>query len=180
MKKNILTFTIYLLSLFLVVPNAYAHVLKSDGSIGAVMHVNPEDDPIVGQESSFFFEFKDKKNTFKPQDCDCHFSVLQNSKELFTQPLFQNNSDPSLANASVSYTFAEKGVYKIKVTGKSLSDNTFDPFTLEYDIRVERTVSENAQPQNDNWFIAHIPPLVGGLIGFSVLGFVLFKGRPKK
>lgn len=36
---------------------AQAHILKASGSVEAVMHVTPEDDPIAGKQSDFFFYF---------------------------------------------------------------------------------------------------------------------------
>jgi len=55
-----------------------AHVLKSDGSIGTVMYVDPDDDPIVGQVAQFYFEFKDRESKFDHQNCDCRVEVLKN------------------------------------------------------------------------------------------------------
>src|SRR5438045_57931 len=80
-----------------------AHVLKTDGNIGAVLHIDPDDDPIAGSQASFFFEFKDIQGKFQSQNCDCTFSIAEDGKEIFSQPLFQNNSNPSLTSASVFF-----------------------------------------------------------------------------
>src|SRR6266498_1495823 len=108
----VLLFTSYL-SLFTFATTASAHVLKSDGSIGAVMHLDPEDDPVVGQQSHLHFEFKDRQKKFKPENCDCTFSVWQGEKEIFSQPLLQDTSDASLNNVSVVYTFPERDIYQV-------------------------------------------------------------------
>ncbi len=148
---------------------AYAHILKTDGNIGAVLHIDPDDDPFVGQQASFFFEFKDKQNKFTPQNCDCTFSITEDGKEIFSQPLFQNNSSPSLDNASVFFTFPEKNVYQVKVTGKPNPADAFQKFTLTYDVRVARTTNsstttQGTQATNTNWFSTHIPHVIGGII----------------
>ena len=54
-----------------------AHILITDEGIGAVVHINPDDDPIVDSLTSFFFEFKDQKNKFQPKLCDCRVVILE-------------------------------------------------------------------------------------------------------
>ncbi len=142
----------------LVLPtNISAHVLKYDGSIGAVLHVNPEDDPIAGEVSNFFFEFKDKKNKFIPGNCDCVVKVIKDGSEVFTQNLFKDNSNPSLTNISFSYTFPSLGIYSIVINGKS-KDGSFDSFSLKYDVRVARMTSNQpvaTTTPTSNWFLQH-------------------------
>ena len=123
-----------------------AHVLKTSGSVGAVVHVTPEDDPIAGEQTDFFFEFKDREGKFKPENCDCKVTILKAGQEAYTAPLFQNNSDPSLTSASFSYTFPEKNIYQVKISGQPLTTDAFQEFNLEYDIRVAR-VSESLDTQ---------------------------------
>lgn len=170
--------TIYLLlaSCFLILASPVsAHVLESNGSIGAVMHISPDDDPVAGQPSGFFFEFKDKDGKFKPKDCECVVSILQGNTEMFSQQLFQNSTDPSLENASFTYTFPEKNVYTVKIVGKPNSSDAFQPFTLKYDIRVSReaTIDQQNSPNDDSfveWFKGHTLHLIAA---FMVLGIVI-------
>lgn len=151
-----------------------AHILQSDGSIGAVLHIDPEDDPIAGAQSSFFFEFKDKQNAFQPKNCDCTFEIDEKGKNIYTQPLFQSNPNPSLSNASIFYTFPQRDVYQVKVIGKPVIPHAFQSFTLVYDIRVERTTlpSRNTTSGGLNWFSVRIIPL--GVIVLSVF-FIMAK-----
>lgn len=154
-----------------------AHILKTDGYIGAVLHIDPDDDPIVNKQTGFFFEFKDKQNKFTPQNCNCTFSISEDNKEIFSQPLFQNSTSPSLDSASLFFTFPEKNVYQLKVTGQPNTPDAFQKFTLVYDIRVAR---EDSTPQQTvanssggltDWIKSHVIHLVGG---FLVLGFLIF------
>lgn len=167
---------------------AHAHTLKTNSTVGAVMHISPEDDPIAGEESGFFFEFKDTENKFKPEDCDCTISILQSDVELASEQLFANNANPSLTNASFFYTFPGRDVYKIKITGKPKTPGAFNEFILEFDQRVER---ESENPQNpashnaeeikeENWFISRIPHFIGGLFVVAFLVFVFRKRGDKK
>lgn len=117
----------------------FAHTLKTDGSIGAVIHIDPEDDPIIGEPAYFFFDFKDKDGKFKAEDCTCVATISRDNQVLATQTLA---ADTSLQSSSFSYTFPEKGVYHIEVSGQPLSTNGFQSFKLNYDLRVERTSND--------------------------------------
>ena len=137
---------IFALTLLLTPYIAQAHVLKADGSIGAVVHIDPDDDPIVNQPSNFYFEFKDKQGKFQPSLCDCTATISENGKTVFTQPLFQNSTNPNLANASFSFTFPQRDVYQLKLEGKPFNAGDFQPFSLNYDIRVSRTANPTTSP----------------------------------
>ena len=164
---------------FLLLPSqASAHILATDQNIGAVLHVDPDDDPIVGQQSSFFFEFKDKQNKFQPKNCICIFSILEGGKNIFSQSLFQDNTDPNLSSASVFYTFPQKDVYKIQVVGRPTTPGEFQSFTLVYDLRVERE-SNNQPSTNQNWFSTHIIHIIVALAIFVFVG-VAFAFQMKK
>lgn len=164
-----------------------AHVLKSDGNIGAVLHIDPDDDPIVGSPAGFFFEFKDKQNRFTPQNCDCTFSVTEDGKQLFSRPLFQNSQNPSLENSSVFFTFPERNVYQVKVSGTPNTPGAFQSFTLTYDVRVAREApNQSANPSQTagqpapSWISTHIPHLIGGAIVGIFLILALIKQLTKK
>lgn len=188
MKKKLKLLLLIILLLFVFPNSVDAHTLKANSTVGAVMHISPEDDPIAGEESGFFFEFKDTENKFKPEECECIISVYQGDIELISQPLFANNPNPSLTNASFFYTFPGRDVYKIKITGKPKTPGAFNEFSLEYDQRVER-VSENpqntaghtdAQPEEENWFAAYIPQFVGGLLVAAFAVFLTVMNKSQK
>ena len=171
MLKKLIAILVFALTL--AWPGAvYAHVLQTDGSIGAIMHVDPDDEPIVNQQSAFFFEFKDLQNKFEPKNCDCNFYISENNQLIYSQPLFQNNSSPSLENASVFYTFNKKDVYQVKVTGQPLVPGQFQNFTLTYNVRVDResnTPSPNAN--SPSWISIHLIHIIG--VGIILLFFLV-------
>jgi hypothetical protein len=155
----------YILALLLVLlssTQAFAHVLETDGPIGAVFHVSPDDDPIAGEPADFFFEFKDRENRFTPSQCDCTVAISQHNEEIFVSSLTAHSTDPNLESASFSFTFPQKDIYTITITGKPMDGKAFTPFTLKYDLRVER---EKQATRNDEPFLQ---PLVL-IIGLSVL-----------
>lgn len=170
-KKLWIILITLILPLFLDARIADAHVLITDKNIGAILHIEPDDDPIAGGQSSFFFEFKDTQNKFDPQKCDCTFTILENGNQIYAQPLFQNNRNPNLASASVFYTFPKKDVYQIQVIGRPYTPSDFQPFTLVYNVRVARTANQSSV-QNSGFFAAHmIQFLIGGifLLVFAML-----------
>ena len=179
---NILA-AIVLFIIFSVFPvTASAHVLKYDGSIGAVLHVNPDDDPIVGKETNFFFEFKDKNSKFNPADCDCVVTIYAEGKEIYSTDLFASNAKPDLSNASFSFVFPAKNIYKIVVIGEPKNSDSFQKFTLSYDVRVSRSDDVNVfgNTKNSNWFSTHKIHIILYTIGFLMAVFLLAKFSKKK
>jgi hypothetical protein len=178
MKKMFFFFTLLLLTIFFSHP-VEAHFLIVDHTIGAILHIDPNDEPVAGEQASFFFEFKDKQNKFRPQNCDCTFSISENGKEIFSQPLFQNNQNPSLSNASIFYTFPQRDVYEIKVVGKPFIPQAFQSFTLTYTIRVETIARTTTPPeQKASWLSTHILYLIIGVV--IIILIVLCKFMPKQ
>ena len=178
MKKVIILF----LSVLFLIPSQkiQAHVLQTDRTIGAVLHISPDDDPKAGDQSGFFFEFKDKENKFRPENCTCTFSILSKGKEIFSQPLFLDNTNPTLNSASLFYTFKSPDIYQIRVVGKPNSPGAFNEFTLNYDIRVESASSKStANTNSPNWFAQHLPHIFGVGVGIIVLGGVIIKQKKK-
>lgn len=148
-----------------------AHILADDGNIGAILHIDPDDDPIAGQQAGFFFEFKDKQNKFDPTHCDCTFQITENSKTISSQPLFANSQTPSLDNASVFFTFPERNVYLVQVVGKPYTAGEFKPFTLTWNIRVDRGTdqTEAASTTSNNTSSTSQSETVLGLTGFVIV-----------
>ncbi len=130
MNKIIVTILITAVSLFISPTIVNAHVLQSSGSIGAVLHIDPADDPAAGEPANFFFDFKDKNDKFKIENCQCIFTISKAGTIIYTEPM---------VSTSVMYTFPEKNIYKVKVNGVA-SDESFQEFNLEYDIRISKEV----------------------------------------
>ena len=148
-----------------------AHVLKTDGTMGAVLHVDPNDSPVAGKSSSIFFDLKDSSGKFTIENCDCTVSVAQNGKTIFDRKI--------VSLAPVSFTFPEIAVYDVRMTGAAKDGVSFDPFTLSYDIRVETAAPRDAQAdainaESQNFFERHWLHIVlfGGAIIFAIFSMV--------
>ncbi len=182
MKQKVLLLVLCLVLFGAVAQRSEAHVLQKSGSVGAVLHVSPEDDPIVGEQSGFFFEFKDKEGKFKPGNCTCTVIILEDGKEVYTQLLFENNPNPSLSDASFSYTFPEKNIYQLKVVGRPKSQPSFAPFTLVYDIRVARESEPSTSLQKTKFSLGsflsgHIPHTIIAVVTLILVWYFLFKKK---
>lgn len=120
-----------LISIILFAPFlTFAHVLQTDGEIGAVLHVEPDDDPIAGQLATFEFELKDKANRFKPQDCNCQAVILSNSQPIFQTQIFNSINDIQ-AQPSFQFIFGQAGVYQVSLSGKAKAAGAFQDFVLK-------------------------------------------------
>lgn len=173
MKQSIIILSFIFIFSLLPQP-ASAHFLKTDQTVGAVIHVTPNDEPVAGLPSSFFFEFKDEANKFRPDECDCTFLVKRAGKTIYSQKLFQNNDKPSLKDASISYTFPQTDIYQVQIEGKSKAENLFAPFTLSWDFRVAKQVDptvSGAEDEKNNRLIRY--GLIFGVVGIVVMFFVI-------
>jgi len=178
MKKSIVFILTILIFLSIATGQVSAHVLRIDKNIGAVLHIDPNDNPIAGQQAGFFFEFTDRQNKFKPSNCDCTFLITENGETIFSQPLFANNNKPSLSNASIFFTFPKRDVYQIQVIGKPISQGDFQPFTLTWDWRVDEQASAS---RSNNFLSEHLPHfiIIGAFLIFFLIYFVnrIFSGQ---
>ena len=112
---------------------ASAHVLKTDGTIGAVLHINPDDDPVTGSPTSYVLYFDDTAGRFTLPACDCTVAVQEQGATIHTQALTVTNA----LDSSDTYTFPRPGVYTLSVSGRPKTAGVFAPFTLNYLVRVQ-------------------------------------------
>lgn len=175
-KISVILFVLMVASLAFAIP-ASAHVLQSDGNIGAVMHIDPDDDPIALQPAYFFFDFKDKTGKFTPVNCTCVFSIEEAGKQIYSQPILKSD------NELITFTFPQKDVYTVKVTGTPSPVDSFQPFTLKYDVRVSRaaasTSSLAAAAGPGNWFSTHVIHIVA-VLGAVIIAIIVSLKRPKQ
>ncbi|MCA9338272.1 hypothetical protein KC949_01830 [Candidatus Saccharibacteria bacterium] len=115
-------------------PAAYAHVLITDSthSKGTILHINPDDDPIAGEESNFFLNTQD----LNTGDGGKIFLTITN---LATGENRQVNAPIIQKSAKLDYTFPTQGVYNLVFTVKSKTQQ----YKFSYDLRVARGLNLN-------------------------------------
>lgn len=174
--KKILLLSIFLTTLIFPSPLS-AHVLETDGSIGAVLHVNPDDSPIIGQPAELYFEIKDRNGLFTPQACQCTLTITENNKNIYTQNLIASSDDTS--GLGTEFSFPRQNLYQLKLSGQPLPSNNFQPFELTYTLRVERTAT-TATTTNSGlslWISSHIPHLIFSLVILASVIVIIRKHR---
>lgn len=133
MIKRIFETTAIALLFTLSIPAiASAHVLKVDDDIGAVLHINPDDNPTTGDSTDYILSFDDDTGKFSLPKCNCGVSIIENGKTIATKPLVVSSSQVSENH----YTFLKPDVYDIRFTGTPKTPDAFQPFTLDYEVRV--------------------------------------------
>ena len=111
---------------------ASAHILKTDGSIAAVLHIDPDDQPASGTSTPYYLFIDDTTNRFTFAGCDCIVTVKKGSRVIVTEPLrLDTQSVPS-----GTVTFPEPGAYDLVVSGAPRVSGAFQPFTFDYLVRV--------------------------------------------
>jgi len=132
-RRRIISLGTLLAVLLLATPGtANAHVLKVDGHIGAVLHINPDDNPTTGSPTDYTVSFDDDTGRFSLSKCTCSVSIIQNGKTIAATPLTVSNNEVS----EDRYTFATPAVYTMRFTGTPKTPGAFQPFTLDYEVRV--------------------------------------------
>jgi hypothetical protein len=154
--------------LIIAVPHfASAHVLKTDGSIGGVLHIAPDDNPKSGVLINYEVEFNDTQSLFKLEHCSCTATLQENGKTLSSAPLTVTGPQNSIN----TITFPSADVYTLQITGKPKDVGSFSPFELDYLVRVEAGESTASTTNSIN---QKFPPLLALglvlLIALIVLG----------
>ena len=91
---------------------AHAHVLITDetNTMGAVLHITPDDDPIAGSSSHIFFDIQDEQY----QDASYQASLAIVDQQGGNR--FDVDTSVSGSYVSARHTFATQGVYKLELT----------------------------------------------------------------
>ena len=172
MKKSYLL--ILMVCFFSFPPLTWGHNVKSENDIGAVLHIDPGDQPKTGEQSTMILEFKDKKSTFTLEACDCKLSIYSENSKIFEADLKSVSKSDKLV-AGVNFTFPKAGSYQIKVTGTPKKEDTFEEFELPYETFVSEKPHTTAPPETSgfkisSWVSGHVIHLAGA---FLVLGFLI-------
>lgn len=169
MKILVLTCSCVLAIFLVTVRKAEAHMLKTDGDIGAVIHVDPDDNPIAGEQSQLYFDVKDKTGKLSPKNCECTVHILQGDRTLTSIPLYRDSSQVNREHAVATYVFKTRGIYTILLEGKPQHENDFQPFVLSYDIRVER---ESQSEEKDSSERDHKKNIIDQAVPYAIVSLI--------
>lgn len=111
---------------------AHAHFQDMEQSVTGILHVNPDDSPVVGEESTLVLFITDTKNNFSFETCQC--TLVVTGPDNFEARTFLTRT------GEARVTFPNKGVYKALFLGMSQEGSHL--FDLNFDIRVERVTTQ--------------------------------------
>ena len=138
--------------LFLASP-AQAHFLSVDRTVGATIHIDPNDAPAANQPSTIFFDIADKSGHFKLENCDCRITISKAGHQLLDQKIGVNG---------VVYTFPQIDVYSVRLTGSPKEAAQFHTFDIGWNIRADH--------------LAGAAAVAGNLTKNQTLGGIIFTG----
>jgi hypothetical protein len=114
---------------FLPATAVRAHVATEDNGISALMHIEPNDNPVNGESATYVFTFSDEYSDFDLHDCDCR--VLIDGEDVSAL----NVESP--LSGTVVHTIRSAGTHRLELIGKNKDANSsFKPFMLDYHVRV--------------------------------------------
>lgn len=119
-------------TLLLVAPIASAHVLKSDGSMTAELHIEPDDAPVAQTPFTYRLEFNESQGDFSLQTCTCAVEFIAGGQTVARQSLAATQA--TLSEDTI--TLPRPDSYTFRVTGAPKSGAAFAPFTLNYQVRL--------------------------------------------
>lgn len=159
-----------------------AHETQSNNGIGAILHVDPGDAPIAGQDSTLFFEFTDMEGKLDLNNCKCSVVISRDGQEVLSQE-FTGIPGTEGTSGMIDFIFPEPGIYKTLVTGIPKEEGQFKSFKLNFSTRVEKdfigTVTEDhSKPHNTLFDHVKHYSLVG--LAIALLGTTLITIRHKK
>jgi len=161
-KQLVLAMFLLIATMSLTVKTASAHVLKIDGDIAVILHVNPNDSPTSSVPTSYFLYFTDLTGRFKVSKCSCQVTIQENGKTIDSQQI----ADTSPLQSNDPIIFPKPDVYTLTINGQPKQANAFQPFVLSYLIRVAPGPSSTESIPRIGWIAL-------GFVMTSVFGYAL-------
>ena len=123
-----------------------AHQIEIDRSVGATLHVEPNDNPVAGEPSEIWFALTQKGGeSLALEDCQCQLTMYTgdvSDRDATTNPIAQ----PDLRAMDVegyqnipasTIVFPQVGQYTLILTGSPQADApAFEPFELRFPVTV--------------------------------------------
>jgi len=141
MKKNLILFLIFFVS---SIPCVTAHTLRVDGSIGVLLHADPNDAPVAGQVTSFFVSIQDKSGKFNIFVCNCTLTIEKDSREVIAFPIPSNGF-----HQQIEYSFPASGIYKVIVAGNPTNPGEFQSFKTTFAYYVSGSLQAVNEPDTN-------------------------------
>jgi hypothetical protein len=146
---------------------AQAHSLKTNNGFSAVMHIDPDDDPLANQPTVLNFLIGNEKLHYTQTDYRNSVTISANNTVLkklsVDQSVFGNAGD-----GIAKYTFPSINVYTVDLRGVLISDPSVN-FHMSFIVRVSGTLGTAAINSTKSSEVI----LIGGgsLVVLAIVGF---------
>lgn len=140
---------------------AQAHQVKTTETIGATLHIEPNDTPRAGESSQAWFALTRQGGATVPLDqCDCQLAIYDGSVEpetaedpLLTPQLVPTSAEGFVDIPSAEIEFPAVGSYTLVLSGKPTDGDAFGEFELAFEVTVatgRRAESPQPEPEATN------------------------------
>ncbi len=168
--RLLITLLVALVLLMIPAEQAASHVLKTDGSIGVTIHINPDDAPVADAPSAIILTFQDKagKLDAAPWECDCRIEVRKTGELIETLPISLSSTV-----ATVGYMFPDGGSYNLEVIGEPRAAEAFSPFKVSFTYHVADGAGGVSGSRSErNVLMTYFPFVVMAAASFTVILFL--------
>jgi hypothetical protein len=138
MNFKFMKYAFALFSLFaLLTAPAYAHDLEKDKNVGALFHIEPDDQPKAGVPVEGWFEIRKKGgDSITAQDCSCSVKLYSGKPNSKAKPIGEYTLSGK-ERVMAKLMFPSPGPYTVRLVGqpKKGSKVTFAPFQINWPVR---------------------------------------------
>ncbi len=147
-----------------------AHEYISNNGIGAVLHIEPDDDPIIGQSATLLYEFSSRNKNFDVRECTCVLTIATaaTSSTLLLDPV-------SVYLGRVDTIFPKRDSYTLTLSGTPKVAGAFNSFTLTDQLPVARAPGERAKLSHHFYHLVVAGASI--LVGLYSLATYYMRGR---
>ncbi len=117
---------------------AFAHDLEKDKNIGALFHIEPDDQPKAGVPVEGWFEIRKKGgNSIQAQDCSCLVRIYSGKPKQTSKPIGEYTLSGG-ERVTAKLMFPSPGPYTVRLVGQSKKGSkvVFNPFQINWLVRV--------------------------------------------
>ena len=139
-----------------------AHQVQVAGTVGATLHIEPNDLPRAGSPHQVWFALTQAGGQPIPlSDCDCTLTLYGgDGTEISTPPLSPISAEGYQAIPGAEVTFPTVGAYELALVGAPRGEATFAPFELSFEVTVAAGTAapSDSDPDPDSETAAAAPP----------------------
>lgn len=130
-------------------PVALAHQVQVAETVGATLHIEPNDVPRAGNPSQVWFALTQAGGKTIPLgDCDCTLTLADSQgNPLATPPLSPISAEGYENIPGAMVTFPTVGAYELTLAGQPQNEGDFEPFTLSFPVTVAAGTPASPEPE---------------------------------